>query len=292
MAKRLVDSGEVVTLSNDNTPSQDGPNQNNPENSDMGELTFPTGPRAAHNRILYTTYLENCRHGFEGPHDLVTTTAEMSFEDRMVFDKMREFFCDAMSQKLRHFEMAEIVPDLTVRMLHPVLARGEAHNEYHLYVDVVNKEGRAVLPDYEAVDTFQDGPASLQLYAYEEDGRVRLRDVLRLISTPAFTEATRKLMAASWDDILEKPRNFIAFGWIMHEIIENRQAAARRRGESEESVLKKCRINLADVKGFHWTGERRPPTFEFSLGNFHYRVALKLDRATKQPNVYIEEQRL
>ena len=281
-----------MTLSNDNTPSNDGRNQNNPEKSDMSELSFPTGPRAAHNRILYTTYLENCRRGFEGPHDLVTTTAEMTFEDRMVFDRMREFFHHTMGEKLRHFQMADIVPDLTVRMLHPVLARGEAHNEYHLYVDVVNKYGRSVLPDYEAVDTFQEGPASLQLYAYEEDGRVRLRDVMRLISTPAFTEATRKLMAASWDDIRERPRNFIALGWILQGIVEGRTAAARRRGEPEDTVSKKYLISLDDVEGFHWTGEKRPPTFEFSLGNLHYRVALKLDRVTKQPNVYIQEKRL
>lgn len=278
-----------MTLSNDNTPSRDGRGENNPEKADAGDLVFPSAPRAFHNRILYTAYLENCRNGFEGRNDLVTSTYEMTYEDQMVFQKMGDYFRDVFSRKLRLFQMADIESDLTVRMLHPVLARGEGHSEYHLYVDVVNKDGRAVLPDYEALDVFQNGPASLQMYAHEEDGRVSLRDVLRLISTPAFQEATQKLMSASWEEIADRPRSFIAFGWILHGLVASRQAAARRRGEPAEVIEKKYGFHLSDMKDFQWTGEKRPPTFEFSLQGVFYRVSILLDRATKRPTLHIHE---
>jgi hypothetical protein len=76
----------------------------------------------------------------------------------------------------------------------------------------------------------------------------------------------------------------------MQGVIEGREAAARRQGEPEASLPSKYRIRLEDVKGFHWNGEKRPPTFEFSIGEAHYRVALRLDRYTKQPNLYVEEE--
>ena len=276
-----------MTLSNNSNPSDD--DRRSPETRQSDDsLQFPEAPRASYNRLLVDAYLTNCKRGFLEQNTLITSLNEMEYEDRVVFQAMDSAYRQAFRNKMHQFGFGDTEKDLTVRMLHPVVAVGKTRREYHLYVDVVSAKGRCWFLDFDAAAGFEHGPASIQLSSLGPESKNNLCVITRLFSVPAFQEALAKLVTATYDQIQKRPRDFIAFGWIMQSIAMARNDHARG-GASASSRLPKP-LPLTSVKDFMWTGERRPFTFECSVDNAYYVAQVALNAKTRQPQVYLHEE--
>jgi hypothetical protein len=172
-------------------------------------------------------------------------------------------------------------------MLHPVVACGKGYTEFHLYVDVVNDRGRCVFADIGAVQSFNSGPAGIQLYATEfKKGELKI-GLIRLISAPAFREAVNDIIATPFKEILEKPRSFVAFGWIMGAVFNHRVGGPRQSRSGQADGPED--VSLDEVSNFRWVGGRAPAKFQFQLRNAEYHVQLQFNSHDKRPNMFVWE---
>lgn len=276
-----------MTLSNNSNPSDDDRRSPDPRQED-DSLQLPQAPRAFYNRMLVDAYLNNCKRGFLEQNTLITSLNEMEYEDRVVFQAMDSAYRQAFRNKMHQFGFGDTEKDLTVRMLHPVVAVGKTRREYHLYVDVVSAQGRCWFLDFDAAARFEHGPASIQLSSLGPESKNNLCVITRLFSVPAFQEALAKLVTASYEQIQKRPRDFVAFGWIMQAIATARYGHVR--GDASESSRISQPILLTSVKDFMWTGDRRPFTFECSVENAYYVAHVGLNAKTRQPEVYLQEE--
>lgn len=280
--------GFGVTLHNNPTPPE-GDDRGESSRSHEGErFVFPPAPRVAHHRLLLDTYLENCRSAFTGRNNLITDRREMPLEAPMIFHALETEYRKSLVGKLNEFGMQRMADELTCRMLHPVVAVGKGVTEYHLYADIVNGQGRCVFPDLDGVQSFNSGPAGVQFYATEEKkGELRIR-VIRLISAPAFREAVNDIIATPFEAVKEKPRSFVALGWIMSAVCNHRiggdAGVLAKRGERPGEII------LDDVTGFKWMGGRSPASFEFQIKNARYKVDLRFNNKNKRPDTFVFEE--
>lgn len=276
-----------MTLSNNPNPFDDE-NPSRQSRDEGGDLSFPSAPRAYHNRILVDSYLKNCKRGFLGENELITSLKEMEYEDRVSLDLMATGYRGLIRAKLAQFGLRGLEKDLTLRFLHPVVAVGKTRREHHLFVDAVLGGGRCGFVDSDAVGCFQNGPAAIQLSRIA-GGDKQPRVVLsRLLSFPAFHEAMNDLIAARWEDVYANPRSFVALGWLMQGLATSRTRDSVSANERSRGFKP---LALSSIEGFMWTGSRKPHTFECSLGNAYYVMQVDLDKKTRQPVIYINEER-
>ena len=274
-------------LSNNSDPSDDNREPLEPRPDDES-LAFPTASRASYNRILVDTYLDNCKRGFLERNHLITSLGDMEYEDRIVLQRMELTYRRVFHDKLQRFGMADTERDLTLRILHPVVAVGKTQREYHLYVDIVSAEGRCWFLDFDAGSLIENGPASMQLSSLGPQTKNDAVVLTRLFSPPAFNEVLAQLATAPYEEVLGKPRSFVAFGWIMQSIaLARSEHGGRRAADSSKSPKP---VPLTSVNDFMWTGERRPFTFECSVENAYYVVQVALHPRTRQPEVYLHEE--
>jgi hypothetical protein len=274
-----------MTLSNDPHPSDDNRPDRETPRPDDDKLSFPSAPRASYNRMLVDTYLRNCRRGFKETYNLITAPSRMTYEDRVVLQRMESQYRAVFKDKLKDFGLADKASELTVRVLHPVVAIGEGERKYHLYVDVVSRGGRSWFLDFDAGGVFETGPASMQLTSLGKQGQMEQVLFTRIFSVPAFNEAMNKLVVASFPEVLSQHRDFIAFGWIMQAIsLARSRAASRLYGEDAQTSGP---FRLDSVENFHWTGGKRPFTFECSVENAWYTAHVGLDPRRREPVVVL-----
>lgn len=276
-----------MTLSNNQNPSDDK-NSREPSRDDSGDLSFPPAPRAYHNRLLVDTYFKNCKRGFLEHNKIITSLKEMDYEDRVSLDGMADAYRELVRSKLRHFGFRDLENDITLRFLHPVVAVGKTRREHHIYVDVVDRNGRCCFVDGDAASSFESGPAAMQVSRIAGDEKRPRILLTKLFSRPAFHEAINTLIAAPWSEVYSNPRAFVALGWLMRGIAtaRAREAEARAEGGTEQDFLA-----LSTVEDFMWTGSRKPHTFECSVGKAFYVIQVALHDRTRQPMIYVHEER-
>jgi hypothetical protein len=276
-----------MTLSNDPNPSDE--NRPRGENRHSHEdLSLPSVPRAFYNRMLVDAYLRNCRRGFVGRFDLITHRSKMEYEDRVILDRMESNYRKVFQRKLEQFGLGDRGSDITVRVLHPVVAIGKTRREYHLYLDVVSQGGRCWFLDFDTAVGFANGPAALQLSSFGPRGQKEEMVVTRLFSVPAFQEALEKLANAPYSAVLKAPRGFVAFGWIVQAIAMARSRQAARENMDTSSAPRP--IPLFEIADFQWTGETKPFTFECSVGNGYYVAQVHHHPRSRQPFVALHEE--
>jgi hypothetical protein len=276
-----------MTLSNNSNPSEDDRRSAETGKND-DSLQFPAAPRASYNRMLVDAYLDNCKRGFLERNELITSFSDMEYEDRVALQAMESAYRQIFHSKMQEFGFGDVEKDLTLRLLHPVVSIGKTRREYHLYVDIVSAQGRCWFLDFDAAGRLEKGPASIQLSSLGPQAKNNACVITRLFSLPAFDEALAQLVATPFDQVQKKPRDFIAFGWVMQAI------AMARGGHDGRGVSNSSRppkpIPLSSVEDFTWTGERRPFTFECSIENAYYVAQVTLSSRTKQPQVYLHEE--
>ncbi len=277
-----------MTLGND-VPSPEGDGRK-PKSSpqESSDIILPSAPRIAHHRILLDAYLENCRRAFIGSNELITDKRAMNAEAPQMFANLATNFRRTLADTLTMFGKADMLEDLTCRMLHPVVAVGKGQPEYHLYVDVVNGRGRCVLPDIDGVQAFNSGPASIQVYVTESGHGELHIGMIRLVSAPAFREAVNDIIAHSFDEIVKNPRGYVAFGWILGGVCNHRRSdMSERRSDRGENP---GQVALDHIKNFRWMGGRSPAIFELQIRNAEYKVHLSLDSKAKRPVIVVYEE--
>jgi hypothetical protein len=181
---------------------------------------------------------------------------------------MQKDYRTLFKRKLSQFGIEGDANDVKVRVLHPVVAIGPSHREYHLYLDIVSGNGRCWFLDYDAAAGFEKGPAALQLTARGSPMERGEMVMTRLFSEPAFHEALEKLLMAPFSTVLDNPRNFVAFGWIMQAI-----AMARNQGQPRDDVagsLATSPVPFSTMRAFQWTGQNNPFSFECVLDDAMY----------------------
>lgn len=276
-----------MTLRNNSNPSDDDRRSAKARQSD-DSLQFPSAPRAYYNRMLVNAYLDNCKRGLVGQNKLITSVSDMEREDRVALRAMASEYRQSFYNKMRKFGFGDAEKDLTLRILHPVVAVGVTQREYHLYVDIVSAQGGCWFLDFEAAGRFQKGPAAVQLSNLGPPVKSSMSFVTRLFSLPAFNEALKKLVVTPFEQVQKNPRDFIAFGWIMEAIAKTRNDFRGRGALDSSKPLKP--ISPTTVKDFMWTGERRPFEFACCVENAYYSVRLTLNSRTRQPDVYVYEE--
>jgi hypothetical protein len=276
-----------MTLSNDPNPSDE--NRAREEHRHPQEdLSLPAVPQAFHHRMLTNAYLRNCRQGFVGRFDLITHRSKMEYEDRVILDRMESDYRSIFQRKLERIGLKEKGPDITVRVLHPVVAVGKTRREYHLYLDVISQGGRCWFLDFDTAVGFENGPAALQLSSLGPGAQKGEMVVTRLFSAPAFQEALEKLANAPYSAVLKEPRSFVAFGWIVQAIAMARNRHSAREYMSGSSASRP--IPLSEIADFQWTGETKPFTFECSVGNGYYIAQVRHHPRSRQPFVALHEE--
>ena len=276
-----------MTLSNDPNPSDDKHQRADGRDSHE-DLTMPSAPRASYHRILLDAYLRNCRLGFVERFELITNRSKMEYEDRAALNRMESNYRKVFQRKLEQFGLADKSSDFTVRVLHPVVAIGSTRREYHLYLDIVSRNGRCWFLDFDTAAGFEKGPAALQLSSLGPRGKKEEMVATRLFSVPAFQEALEKLVSASYSEVLQNPRSFVAFGWIVQAIVtaQNRHSPREDMG----GVPSHRPIQLSTIADFHWTGDTKPFTFECTVGNAYYVAQVRHHPRTRQPFVALHEE--
>lgn len=276
-----------MTLNNNPNPGDDKNHSPDPHD-DLGDLSLPPVPRANHNRILLNAYLGNCKRGFIEHNELITSPQEMEYEDRVSLDSMADAYRGLVQRKLQLFGLQKFENEFTPRFLHPVVAVGKTRREYHLYVDTVSSSGRCSFVDSDAVGLFLKGPAAMQLSRLAGSEKPARIIMTRLFSVPGFHEAMGKLISASRDEIFSKPRAFVAFGWILQSIATARAGEGGTRSSHDRMIAP---LDLSKVEDFVWTGSRKPYTFECSIGSSYYVTQIMLHQRTRQPVIYLHEER-
>ena len=276
-----------MTLSNDPNPSDE--NRPRDENRHPQEgLSLPSVPRAFHHRMLANAYLRNCRLGFVERFELITHRPKMEYEDRVILDRMESKYRQVFQRKLEQFGLSDKGSDVTVRVLHPVVAIGKTRREYHLYLDVVSQGGRCWFVDFDTAARFENGPAALQLSSLGPGAQKGDMVVTRLLSVPAFQEALEKLANAPYSAVLKDPRGFVAFGWIVQAIATARNQQSAREYMGTSSAPRP--IPLSQIADFQWTGETKPFTFECCVGNGYYIAQVRHHPRSRQPFVALHEE--
>ena len=275
-----------MTLSNNPNPSDE---HNRPQQRDgERELSFPPAPRAYYNRILVDAYLKNCERGFLGKNDLITSLKDMEYEDRVSLDRMASAYRGLVRAKLHHFGLSGLEKDLNLRFLHPVVAVSKTRREHHLFVDAVVSGGRCGFVDSDAVGLFRNGPAAIQLSRIAGADKEHRIVLSRLFSYPAFHEAMNSLIAARWEQVCANPRAFVALGWLMQGVVTSRARESDTANAKSPGIKP---LALSSVEGFLWTGSRKPHTFECSVANAYYQLQVDLDKKTRQPVIFVNEER-
>jgi len=253
-----------------------------------GDAYLPSAPSPCYNRNLVDAYFSNCRHGFVQEFELITNRTEMDYEDRLVLDRMESDYRTIFKRKLQQFGLSDKGSDVTVRVLHPVVAVGPTRREYHLYLDIVSGNGRCWFLDFDSAAPFERGPAALQISSLGPQGKNKEMVVTRLFSEPAFLEAAERLVNAPFQDVVRNPRDFVAFGWIVQAIATAQNGGAARddlRGSTTPRPLR-----LSDISDLSWTGQARPFTFDCLVGNALYVAEVHHDQRTRQPYVALHEE--
>jgi hypothetical protein len=212
----------------------------------------------------------------------------MEYEDRVILDRMESNYRKVFQRKLEQFGLSDKGSDITVRVLHPVVAIGKTRREYHLYLDVVSQGGRCWFLDFDTAVGFENGPAALQLSSLGSRGQKEEMIVTRLFSVPAFQEALEKLATAPYSAVLKAPRDFVAFGWIVQAIAMARRGQVAREDITTSSAPRP--IPLSEIADFRWTGETKPFTFECSVGNGYYVAQVRHHPRSRQPFVALHEE--
>ena len=276
-----------MTLSNDPNPSDEHRSRGE-EHDSQGNLSFPPAPRAFYNRMLVEAYLRNCKLGFVERFDLITSRSQMDYEDKVILDRMASTYRSLFTRKFQQFGLGDKGSEMTVRVLHPVVAVGKTRREYHLYLDVVSQNGRCWFLDFDTAAPFDKGPAAIQLSSLGPQGKKGEIVATRLFSVPAFQEALEKLANASYVEVLRNPRSFVAFGWIVQAIVMARNRATPR--ENVQGSVAPPPLELSKISDFTWTGNTKPYTFECSLENAYYVAHVQHHPRTRQPFVALHEE--
>ncbi len=265
-----------------NQPPRSGEPQPPVNLDDLSDLRHPErSSPLMQQRLLYEAYLNYAAKGQSSKVELMSSPRQMSFDNKIVFDKLERNVCSSIDSALRAHGLSSERADIEVRVLHQRIANHPEGPEYHAYFEVFNQSRFSILAYGGTVERFSEGPAALQGYVRPGEDEAHVR-IVPLLSRAAFDETVDKLVHDVRTEGAMSPSSNWAAYWVLQALKGQKEfiaAISKAKEGNPEMGDKKIALVMSP--------RTATPALEFNLGQLSCRAELSFDEARQKPGVYM-----